>query len=307
MASTFTELVLLAQSASGTLQCAKYNIQDGWSPEVSPTGATVSSFALASFAGETKIMLAFADSSHDVHSCVRSSSGSASEWEAAVPVPAACTDGGIALGVLGASLYLIVKAPDSQEMNVISYNTAKFNVVTVPPALAPVVLPDKDADAEPPRGQQDNTTINAWSPSAFPVAHFSSRPDNTGEREPSTRAHRTSGPMAVATLDGVMHLVRPGTGNPLLMTETFSIAGVLTPSNDISYIREGALMNSDGFGTLAEAGWSKLTPISEVCCESGGALAMGRAGNQILLLCREQAGSALQLYEGRYVQKNGRA
>ena len=32
--------------------------------------------------------------------------------------------------------------------------------------------------------------------------------------------------MAVATLDGVMHLVHPGPANPLLLTETFSISGV---------------------------------------------------------------------------------
>ncbi len=41
--------------------------------------------------------------------------------------------------------------------------------------------------------------------------------------------------MAVATLDGVMHLVHPGPGNPLLLTETFSIAGVMTPSQPVSY------------------------------------------------------------------------
>ena len=32
-----------------------------------------------------------------------------------------------------------------------------------------------------------------------------------------------------------MHLVHPVPGNPLLLTETFSIAGLMTPSMPVSY------------------------------------------------------------------------
>src|SRR5450755_195885 len=125
------------------------------------------------------------------------------------------------LGTLGESLYLIVKAPDAQSMNVISYNSAPFNVVTV--------SPNKYG------GPQDNTTVDAWSPSAFPVAHFSGRPDASGKRQPLALPYETSGPIAIATLDGVMHLVHPGVTNPLLLTETFSISGVMTPAKPVSY------------------------------------------------------------------------
>jgi hypothetical protein len=292
MASTFTELVLLARSTSGALQCMKYDLQHGWSAEEAPTGAAVSTFALASFSHETKIMFAFADLSGDVYSCVRSENGSANGWPAAVPVPAACTDGSMVLGALGESLYLIVKAPGAQSLNVISYNSAPFNVVTVPPNKY--------------GGEQDNTTVDAWSPSAFPVAHFSSRPDATGQRQPLARPYETSGPMAIATLDGVMHLVHPGTSNPQLLTETFSIAGVITPSKPVSYKSADLKTASNGFGTLAEAGWSQQSPIFDARCEPGGALAMGRAGNKVLLLYRASAGSAVRLQEGRYVRKNSR-
>jgi hypothetical protein len=292
MASTFTELVLLARSASGAFQCAKYDLQHGWCAEAPPTDAMVAAFALASFAQETKIMLAFADPSGDVFSCVRSDIGSGTVWAAAVPVPAAHTDGGMALGALGETLLLIVKTPGAQSMNVVSYNSAPFNVVTVPPNKY--------------GGAQDNTTVDAWSPSVFPVAHFSARPDATGKRQPSARAYETSGPMAIATLDGVMHLVHPGAGNPLLLTETFSIAGVMTPSQPVSYKSTDSATASNGFGTLAEAGWSHPSPIFDARCGPGGALAMGRAGSQVLLLCRASAGSALHLYEGRYVRKKSR-
>jgi hypothetical protein len=292
MASTFTELVLLARSGSGTLQCAVYDTQHGWSPEEPPTGATISSFTLASFDHETKIMFAFANPSGDVYSCVRESSGPASRWASTVPVPAACTDGGMVLGALGESLFLIVKAQGSQSMNVVSYNSAPFNVVTVP---------KNDYG-----GVQDNTTVNAWSPSAFPVAHFSARPDATEQRQPLSRPYETSGPMAIATLDGVMHLVHPGTGNAQLLTENFSIAGVMTPSKPVSYKSADSEIASNGFGTLAEAGWSRQMQIFDACCEAGGALAMGRAGSGIFLLYRSSPESPVRLHEGRYIGSNGR-
>jgi hypothetical protein len=193
------------------------------------------------------------------------------------------------LGTLGESLYLIVKAPGAPSMNVVSYNSAPFNVVTV--------APNKYG------GPQDNTTVDAWSPSAFPVAHFSSRPDAIGKRQPSARPYETSGPMAIATLDGVMHLVHPGVSNPLLLTETFSLSGLMTPLKPVSYKSADTDVNN-GFGTLAEAGWSKQSPIFDARCAPGGALAMGRAGSQILLLYRAGAGSPVCLHEGQYVRKS---
>lgn len=202
-----------------------------------------------------------------------------------MPVLAARTDGGMALGALGETLLLIVKAPGAQSMNAVSYNSAPFNVVTVPPNKY--------------GGAQDNTTVDAWSLSAFPVAHFSSRSDATGPRQPSARPYETSSPMAIATLDGVMHLVHPGAGKPLLLTEMFSIAGVMTPSQPVLSKSTDSATASNGFGTLAEAGWSQQSPLFDARSGPGGALAMGRAGNQVLLHCRASTGSALRLYERR--------
>ena len=233
-------------------------------------------------------MLAMRDDAGNVTSRVRGEAGSDATWGKATPVPAARTDGGMALGTLGESLYLIVKTPDKQSMSVVSYNTAPFNVVSVA--------------KNPYGGPWDNTVVDVWSPSAFPVAHFSSRPDMGGQRQPMARPYETSGPMAIATLDGVMHLVHPGPANPLLLTETFSISGVMTPMKEVSYKNAAADVNN-GFGTLAEAGWSQQSPIFEGRCGPGGVLAMGRAGRQILLLYRAGADSPVWLHEGSYVQK----
>ncbi len=61
IASTFTELVLVARSASGQVQSMKYDLLHGWSAEASPAVGPVAALGLASFAHETKIMLALRD------------------------------------------------------------------------------------------------------------------------------------------------------------------------------------------------------------------------------------------------------
>jgi hypothetical protein len=288
MASTFTELLLVARSASGQVTCMRYDMLHGWSSETSPAVTPVAAFALASFAHETRIMFAQRDESGVVSTRAHCAGPQDGTWSKNVPVEAARSDGSIALGALGESLYMIVKASGADTMNMVSYNSASFNAVTVEPNKY--------------GGPQDNTTADAWSPSAFPVAHFSGSPDPTGKRQPLVRPYETSGPMAIATLDGVMHLVHPGAGNPLLLTETFSISGVMTPANPVSYKSAAADVNN-GFGTLAEAGWSKQSPLFDVRCEPGGALAMGHAGSQIFLICRTRVGAPLQLLIGQYVRK----
>jgi hypothetical protein len=290
MASTFGELVLVARSTAGRVSCLTYDLQRGWRDDAAPTDGQVAAVALSSFSHENRIMLAVKDDAGNVTSYARREPGSKAAWGKAVPVPAAKTDGGLALGVLGESLYLIVKTPSEQTMSVVSYNTAPFNVVSV----------KKNKYG----GPWDNTVVDAWSPSAFPVAHFSSRPDMGGKRQPVAPPYETSGPMAVATMDGVMHLVHPGPTNPLLLTETFSISGVMTPMKPVSY-KNAAKDVNNGFGTLAEAGWSKQAPIFEARCAPGGVLAMGRAGHQILLLYRNGAGAPVWLHEGSYVRKAG--
>jgi hypothetical protein len=287
MASTFTELVLVARSAAGHLQCMKYDLQHGWSSTPSPASDPVADVALVSFAHETKIMLALRDASGAVSTRVRGG-GADDAWGESTPVPAAESHGTIVLGTLGESVFLIVQSPKDQSMNVVSYNSAAFNTVAV--------------EVNKYGGPWDNTTVNAWSPSPFPVAHFSGWPDDEGKRQPLARPYETSGPMAIATLDGVMHLVHPGPTNPLLLTETFSISGLMTPAKPVSYKNADKDVNN-GFGTLAEAGWSHQSPIFEARCEPGGALAMGRAGRQILLVYRASPGSRVQLVEGQYLRQ----
>jgi hypothetical protein len=148
----------------------------------------------------------------------------------------------------------------------------------------------------------------------------------------------------VATLDGVIHLAHPRPQDTRVMTETFSLSGVMTAKNPISWITEAKTLlrsggpgahhrsrysiwakfvdqvvpsaaalkdaaaaakdkvppTSNGFGTLAEAGWSVQHPIAGVRNHAAGGLAMARCGSRLMLLSQPQAGGPLFLSVGDY-------
>ena len=106
--------------------------------------------------------------------------------------------------------------------------------------------------------------------------------------------------MAAATMEGVLHLIHIGVSNTVLLTETLSIPGLLTPKNPISYNPKLRATSSNGFGTLAEASWTPQVPIHGSRCGPGAPLAMGRAGDQLLLLAGPPDGGPVELWVGKY-------
>jgi hypothetical protein len=101
-------------------------------------------------------------------------------------------------------------------------------------------------------------------------------------------------------MDGVLHLVHIGVSNTVLLTETLSIPGLLTPKKPISYDPKLRATHSNGFGTLAEANWTKQVPIHGSRCGPAAPLAMGRAGDQLLLLAGPPEGGPVELWIGQY-------
>ena len=194
------------------------------------------------------------------------------------------TDGDIVLAAIGPSLYLIHKTVDRDTMDVVSYNTADFNVVT------------ETSD------DSDDTTLGTFSPSEYPVAHFSHGPSplTPKEAEPQIQPYQSAAPFAAAALDGVIHLAHPGTDQDQVQTETFSIAGVMTPLNKVDYSAssEGT---SDGYGTLAEAGWSQQAAIDGVAVSTG-AMSMSRVGSQLALLFQSPDRQKILISLGGYAR-----
>ena len=104
----------------------------------------------------------------------------------------------------------------------------------------------------------------------------------------------------MAELAGVLHLVHPVNSHFPLMTETFSLSGVMTPAKPVSYNTKDLASFNDSFGTLAQAGWSEQTPIPGAYGAPGGELSMARVGDELVLAFQPEAGGGIHLRKGRY-------
>jgi hypothetical protein len=284
--------LILVYRNGDDLAALDYSPGDGWS--AAPTmivAGPVGAFSVASLEFNRSTMLAYATPGGGIQSMLFTEG----QWAPAVDVGHS-TNGGLVLATLGPSLFLIHEAIASDAMQVVSYNTADFNVVTVP----------DESD-----GSASDTTRDMWSPSQFPVAYFwrgpaPSRPD---EFEPLRLPYHAGPCLAAATLDGVIHLAHPRSNDHQVVTETFAQSGMMTPANPVSWItaaraallslRAGSPPRSrysiwsrflsspelkaagkdlgaaaekkptcNGFGTLAEAGWSLQEPIHDVQAEA---------------------------------------
>jgi hypothetical protein len=248
-----------------------------WSQPETIVAAAPAAFALASFANQQKLMLAWYGSDTAIQSQVFAGGA----WSAPVAVGQQ-SDGDLTIAVLGPSLFLIAKEAGSDAMNVVSYNTGDWNVVTGT------------------KNGSSDATSDAWSPSAFPVAHFGRGPRRRGEEpQPRLRTYCGAAPFVTATLDGVVHLATAGVNTSDVVTETFSLSGLLTPANKVDYAST-ASGTSNGFGTLAEGGWTQQMAIDGVTTTAGGALAMAQYDSGLVLLSQPKFGSRLRISVGRY-------
>ncbi len=277
LAGCGTQLLLVCNTGD-TLSALTYTPSSGWS--ATQTIATAAaSFALTSYLDygdqTEKAMLAWQTAGFAIQTQIYSSGN----WGSVVDA-GQTTDGDLALAALGSSLLLIFKIVGATEMNVISYNTAPFNVVTT-------------------ESGDDDATVGLWSPSPYPVAHFSYAPNRAtpGNPEPLAFPYQAVAPFAAATLDGVVHLAHPGVLGPQVWAERFSLSGILTPKNAVSYAPD-TTGSSNGYGTLAQAGWTRQLPIPGV--KNAGAMTMARFGSQLALLFQSEAGGALRMSVGEF-------
>jgi len=195
----------------------------------------------------------------------------------------------MALGTLGSMLLLTYQEPGSDQMWIRSYNTASYSVL---------------------HGVKTNgdTCQNTWSKSKFPVAHFSYHHGRTiDEPDPLTRAYSGRAPFAIATLDGVLHLVHQDSKSSNGIDVTFSNAGVMTAKNPVCFSGPGSAQPPNtcpGWGTLAESGWSRQQTIPEVDFPDGRQIAMCRAGSTLILVYQSEGDNLIQFSVARYTDDN---
>ncbi|MBU2711509.1 alkaline phosphatase family protein, partial [Zooshikella harenae] len=194
----------------------------------------------------------------------------------------------IQLGNLGASLYLLYPTSKSQTQVCTTCNLAPWNVVTV--------AESKYA------GPCDDAVQFQWSKNAFPLCHYAHTPNpvTPGENEPSAIHIKGKTPLACAELDGVLHLVHPGISQQQLMTETFSLAGILTAQYRVSYNPAQQQTTSNGYGTQLEVGWSNSSLITNAQLGENGTLKLTRFNHQLCLLFQSTTSDTVELIKGQY-------
>jgi hypothetical protein len=278
------ELILVAQGQDGGLYSLSYTLQAGWSPiQQQIASGPVKNMAVVGFDFYRRLMLVYQDANHDLYSLVYANGG----WATAPAQVGQQTDAPFTLATLGPSLYLIYKVVGGNDLNALSYNSASFNVVTVTQSKW--------------SGPYDSTIKDRWSKTAFPVARFSHVLNKAAQNkaEPLTKVYQAGSPLAAATLEGVIHLAHPGVSNPLVLTEEFSVSGIMTAEKPVSYKQSDAKTTSNGYGTLAEAGWSTQRPINGVYNHSGGAMAMAHLGPEMILAFQPDASGQVHMCIGK--------
>lgn len=290
MAARDDELVLVYEAEPGDLRSRSYTLQSGWSSAPDSLGVgSRSSICVFDNSGDgregAELMAVWVDADGKIQSRRRDASG----WAGETVDTGHATKGALSIAAIGPSLYLVFQDPQSQGLLAVTYNTAPYNVTSVPNSTY--------------AGSWDDCTQNAWSPGATPVGRFGSAawPGSPGELEPVTQPVLAGAPIEIVELDGTLHLVHTGVANRELITERFSIPGILTPKLRVSYNSREDNTTSNGYGTLAEAGWTTPEPIDHTWIAQGGALTAAAVDGAIVLLGQAEPGGALQIWVGGYV------
>lgn len=274
--------ILLYRTPRGALVCRARSREGAWGEAEILGEAGVEAFAATACARGRDVMVVFRDA-EDVVWSRRNREG---VWEPAVDTGHK-TDGALAVAALGHTVFLLHRVPGGA-LDMASYNTADFNVVTC-----------EGVEDAP----QESFTRDTWSPGTWPVGHFTaaSTPTTPGEREPRLDPYTAGRPFSAAELDGVIHLVHPAPGGGPLLTETFSLSGILTPEKPVVYRGGASAGTSNGYGTLAEAGWNEQETIAGIRAAEDGVLTLCRFQDSVVMLVQEVSdGGELQLLFGRY-------
>ena len=246
---------------------------EGWSPARALGFNTGGALAMAGFSdhdGARKLMLAWPSPGDGFIQYLLWQGG---EWNRTPGAVGQLTDGALALAQLGPSLYLVYKERNSRKMRMTSYNLALFN------AFAALDFAGKPAPA-------NDTTLHRWSPMDFQVGHFAAKFGTIADD------YLHSGPLALAAIEGEMHLAHKGvwSDRTAAYTETFGLTGILT----------AATQETNGWGTLAQSGWTPEVELSGVDVDQAAPMAMASDGGRLILVFRKSGGNELYDCVGEY-------
>lgn len=273
MAAIGNSLYLVWASAENELQFASHENGSGWTNLQSLDINTPSDFALANFHddsdGKDKLMLCW----QDVKGFIWNLTYADRKWQDKLGEVGQLTDGPMALAQLGASVFLVYKERNTQKMRITSYNVGPFNAFEA-----------KAFDNTP--APENNTSLHQWAPADFHVGNFAKK------LAALQNDYRASGNLAMAAIEGEIHLFHRGAyqDTPSAYTEVFGLTGIFTPENE----------DSNGFGGLDQAGWTKERKLPEVQLDPESGISLSSDGERFTLVWQEMGSKRLLYRQGAY-------
>lgn len=267
------QLILAVIDYEQTLHTFSYSLARGWQ-SMTLTASDIYLVDVTELLNGNEFMLVTQDATGSSQSYRLEKSA----WQAAQAVPVCDSCEYFCLTCMGTSIFLIWQAQD-RSLFAATYNTAEFNKT--------------DVTASTYAGPYDNASINTWSGSAFRLTHYADSHLNSKANEPrvTESGYAAEGILQAAVLEGVLHLIHNACGTEQLVTETFSIPGLLTPTLPVSYDATKQTSTSNGYGTLAQAGWSNTQAIHHVIRSADGALSLSRFKQRLWLFYQQDEGA----------------
>lgn len=244
-----------------------------WSKPVELKIKAHGSFALTAFmdysCSSQKLMLCWVGGDGFIQSMTGDEKGFSGK---VVPVNQ-LTDGAMALGQIGGSLFLVYKERNTRKMRMTSNNVAPFNTFDAK---------NFQGAAAP----ENNTSIHQWAPADFPVGHFARKMAALRDE------YQNLGNMTMATFSGEMHLVHRGDYPDLsnAYTEKFGLTGIFTATNQLT----------NGYGTLDQAGWTAELELEDVAINAEGPISMTSNEKKLTLVWQDAKSNKIHFMQGNY-------
>lgn len=289
--------LLLVYQASGSqnLFALTWTLKNGWAEEPVALGVeTDGNIALAAFPGGGAILAYTGAGSAGSELPISSLFIEAPIQSSFKPSPLGrSTSGDLAISTLGSTVYLVYRgcpqgnSPRGSQILVASLETAFFNTVY--------------------KGENSNSNTVAYKWSSYPppgslyVVGQVSQTSGNVDSPPSDNATLIAPDSAIvmAELDGCIRLMASPMGGGALISQTFSLSGVMTAERPTAL--KPARGQSLGYGTLMEAGWGPVEDLgSAFQPEAQSPMAMAVRENQLYVFFVAEGSGKIQMSVGGY-------
>ena len=267
-------LCIVYTDSKGSLNSVIFSVETGWSQPVDTGVMAHQAFAMCEYIdiadeNTAKLMLCWQPSTGEIKSKSYSNTG----WQTASDNVGQITDGEMAIAQLGGSLLLVYKQRNKRKMCMTTYNVAPFN------AFKAKAFNGDSAN-------ENNTSLHQWSPADEVVGHFADKMSAIQD------TYQSTGQLAMAAIEGEVHLAYRDTyaDTPQVYTTYFGLTGIFTAESQ----------QTNGYGTMQQAGWTSEEKLKGVEIKPDSQLCMASNNTTVWLLWQPDEDSVIECIQGKY-------